>query len=389
MEVSKIHHSWSPQFLSSIAGQGLQLGTHYAMDESLPTTLESIGVGFCRGVMDDMIEAHRRYGNDFGIAMDANNIQQSLTASSLSVPLQFLQGWLPGYVGMTTAPLMIDEVIGLTTIGTWADEQIVQQVLELSGSPVPYSDRGVVPLTDWQVNYAQRTVVRMELGMSVGKLEQERSARARIDSADQKRISTSLQLDINRNQMGFFGYNANLNQTYGYLNDPNLPAYVTVAIGATSAAYTWAAKTADEIQADLLTAFAGLRTQSLGRIDPGKTPLTLNIATNCIDYLNKTSNFMMRSVREWLEGTYKNVRIVNAPQLDGANGGSNVFIIHADTVNDGLSTDDRKTFIQLVPSKLQFLGIGVTAKEYTEDYVSASAGIMCKRPYAVYRASGI
>lgn len=387
MEPSKIHGSFSPT--SARGMKPFELGVDYALDESLPTTLSALGIGFCNGVLDDMIDAHRRYGSDFGIAMDANNIQQPLTSASTSVPLQFLQGWLPGYVGMTTAPLMIDEVIGMITIGNWADEQIVQQVLELSGSPVPYSDRGVVPLTDWQLNFDQRTVVRMELGMSVGKLEQERSSRVRIDSADQKRISTGLQLDINRNMIGFYGYNANLNQTYGYLNDPNLPAYITVASGPVSGSLLWSLKTADEIQADLLTAFAGLRTQSLGRIDPGKTPLTLNIATNSIDYLNKTSNFMMRSVREWLEGTYKNVRIVNAPQLDGANGGANVFIIHADVVNDGLSTDDRRTFIQMVPSKMQFLGVGVTAKEYTEDYVSASAGVMCKRPYAVYRASGI
>lgn len=387
MEVSKIHGSFSPTSARGL--KPFELGVDYALDESLPSTLKALGIGFEPGVLDDMMNAARRYGADFGIAQDANNIQQPLTTSSLNVPLQFLQNWLPGFVGMTTTPLLIDDIIGLVSIGTWDDEQIIQQILELSGSPVPYSDRGVVPLTDWNLSFAQRTVVRMELGMSVGKLEQARAARVRIDSADQKRASTTLQLEIQRNQLGFYGYNANLNQTYGYLNDPNLPAYNTVAVGAVSGSRLWSIKTADEIQADLLTAFAGLRTQSQGRIDPGKTPLTLTISTDKVDYLNKTSSFMMRSVKEWLEGTYKNVRILNAPQLNGANGGADVFIIHADTVQDGLSTDDRKTFMQLVPSKMQFLGIGVTAKEYTEDYVNASAGTLCKRPYAVYRASGI
>lgn len=387
MEISKIHGSFSPT--SARGMKPFELGVDYALDESLPTTLRALGIGFSPGVLDDMQSAARRYGAEFGIAQDANNTQQPLLASSLSVPLQFLQNWLPGFVGMTTVPLLIDDILGITTIGTWEDEQIVQQILELSGSPVPYSDRGVVPLTDWNVQFAQRTVVRMELGMSVGKLEQARASRMRIDSADQKRASTTLQLEIQRNQLGFYGYNANLNQTYGYLNDPNLPAYNTVATGATSSSKLWSLKTADEIQSDLLTAFAGLRTQSQGRIDPGKTPLTLNISTNCVDYLNKTSVFMMRSVREWLEGTYKNVRILNAPQLNSANGGANVFIIHADTVQDGLSTDDRKTFMQIVPAKMQFLGVGVTAKEYTEDYVNASAGVLLKRPYAVYRVTGI
>lgn len=387
MEISQIHGSFSPTSARGL--KPFQVGVDYALDETLPAALKALGIGFGPGVLDDMVSIARRYGDQFGIAQDAANIQQPLTTSSLSIPLQFLQNWLPGFVGMTTVPLLIDEILGITTIGSWEDEQIVQQILELSGSPVPYSDRGVVPLTDWNLNFAQRTVVRMELGMSVGKLEQARSARVRIDSADQKRNSTSLQLEIQRNALGFYGYNANLNQTYGYLNDPNLPAYVTVATGAVSGSKLWSVKTADEIQADILTAFAGLRTQSQGRIDPGRTPLTFCIALDKFDYLNKTSDFMMRSVREWLEGTYKNVRLLAVPQLVGANGGSDVFIIHADTVEDGLSTDDRKTFMQLVPSKMQFLGVGVTAKEYTEDYVNASAGVLLKRPYAVYRASGI
>ena len=141
-------------------------------------------------------------------------------------------------------------------------------------------------------------------------------------------------------------------------------------------------------KADLLTAFAGLRTQTQGLVEPGKTPLTLTVATNCVDYLNKTSDFGI-SVKVWLEGAYKNVRIVDAVQFDNANGGANVFNVHADTVDDGQSTDNRKTWAQIVPSKMQFLGVAIESKGYTEDYVHATAGALCKRPYAMYRATGI
>lgn len=383
-EVSKVHASWSPT--SERGLKPLRAGVDYALDESLPQTLKAIGIGFDHGVLKSMAAFSYDHG---GFSMDAADIQQPLTTPSLNVPLQFLQNWLPGMVAMATAARKSDEIMGIDTIGSWEDEQIVQQILELSGSPVPYTDRGVVPLTDWNVNFAQRSVVRMELGMSVGKLEQARSARMRVDSADQKRAATGLQLEILRNQIAFYGYNGGANQTYGFLNDPNLLGYTTVATGATSGSKLWSLKTADEIQSDLLTAFQTLRTQSQGLIDPGVTPITLTVATNSVDYLNKTSVFMMRSVKEWLLATYKNLRIVDAVQFNGANGGSNVFNIHADVVDDGLSTDDRKTWQQLVPAKMQFLGVAVDSKFYTEDYVNASAGALCKRPYAMARFSGI
>jgi hypothetical protein len=71
-----------------------------------------------------------------------------------------------------------------------------------------------------------------------------------------------------------------------------------------------------------------------------------------------------------------------------ANSGANVFYIFADAVND-LSSDDGRTFAQLVPAKFQVLGVQQMTKGYEEDYSNATAGIMCKRPWAVTRWSGI
>lgn len=389
MEISKVHASFSPTSKRGL--KPWQVGVDYALDQSLPATLQALGIGFEPGVMDDMFAAAKRNPAMFfknGAAMDSGSIQQPLTANSLNVPLQFLQNWLPGFVAIATAVRKADEIMGMDTIGSWEDEQIVQQVLELSGSPVPYADSSVVPLTDWNLNFVQRSVVRMELGMHVGKLEQARSSRVRIDSADEKRASATLQLEIQRNMLSFYGYNSGVNQTYGFLTDPNLLGYVTVATGAVSGSKLWANKTFLEIQADLLTAFATLRTQTQGLVEPGKTPLTLTVATDSVDYLNKTSDFGI-SVRDWLNKAYSNVRIVDAVQFNNANAGANVFNVHADVVDDGASTDNRKTWAQIVPAKLQFLGVATQAKGYTEDYVNATAGALCKRPYAMVRFTGI
>jgi len=354
------------------------LGVDYDMDE-MEKLLPMLGIGFNPGTIERLMET---------AAMDTNYIQQPLTTASIATPLQFLQNWLPGFVEIVTAARKIDEIVGISTVGSWEDEQIVQQVLELSGSPVPYGDTTVIPLANWNLNFVQRTVVRFEQGMRVGNLEEARAARVRIASGDQKRKSCGLQLEIQRNAVGFYGYNSGNNQTYGYLTDPNLPGYNTVATGGVSSSKLWSAKTFLEIQADLLTALQGLRSQSQDTIDPGKTALTLAVATSCVDYLSKTSDFGI-SVTKWLKDAYSNVRVVSAPQLNAANASANVFILHADMVADGASTDDQRTFIQVVPAKFQLLGVAKLAKGSEEDYSNATAGTMVKRPYAVYRATGI
>jgi hypothetical protein len=365
--VSAEHQHFSGRYFQNEGAKPMKQGVDYSMDsmESVEALMGALGIGCNESVI--------RY------AMDT--IQQPATTPSIATPIQFLQEWLPGIVEVITAKQAIDDIVGRTTVGSWEDEQIVQQVIALTGAATPYSDLGNVPLSNWNQTFVTRTVVRFELGMRVGILEEKRSARVRVDSAGQKRRSDAIQLEIQRNAVGFYGYNSGNGQTYGYLNDPNLPSYVN------NPGPAWASATFLEIQTDLLTIFQTLRTQSKGRIDPSKQPITLALPTACVDYLAVTSTFG-NSVWDWLKGYYSNVRIVDAPQLNGANGGANVMIVHADTVLDS-GTDDQKTFTQVVPATFQLLGMQQQVKGYEEDYSNATAGVLCKRPYAVVRMSGI
>lgn len=317
-----------------------------------------------------------------GFGMDA---QAPVTQPSISVPIQFLQNWLPGFVRVNTAARKIDELVGISTIGSWEDEEIVQGILEPIGGAVPYGDYTNVPLSSWNTNFVRRTVVRFEKGLKVGALEAARAARIRVDSASEKRGSAALALEIQRNLIGFNGFNAGNDRTYGFLNDPGLPAYVTVP--AEGSNVTWATKDYLGITADIRTAMAQLQTQSQDTINPEDVETTLALPTNCYQYLSVVSQYG-NSVREWLRETYPKCRVVSAPQLNGANGGANVFYIYAEKVEDGAS-DDSRVFIQVVPAKFQALGVEKLSKAYVEDYTNATAGVMCKRPYATVRYSGI
>ena len=322
---------------------------------------------------------------DAGFGMDS--IQTGVTTGSIPVQLQFLQQFLPGFVMVMTAPRKIDELIGINTAGSWEDEEVVQGIIENTGTAVPYGDQTTVPLASWNENWVPRTVVRFELGMRVDVLEAKRAARIMIDTAGRKRESAGLVLEQQRNAVGFYGYNSGNNLTYGFLNDPGLPAYKTVASTGTGSSPLWSTKNFQQITADLITAFAQLQTQSQDTINPIDTPTTLALATTDAQYLSVTTDFGM-SVTDWLSKTYPKCRVVSAPQLNAANGGANVFYIYADRVQD-LSSDDGRTFAQLVPAKFQVLGVQQMTKGYEEDYSNASAGVMVKRPWACTRWSGI
>lgn len=344
--------------------------------------LSQLGVNLSNGFVQEQMR-HLLGGAEFA----ADDTQGLVTTASISNPIQFLQTWLPGFVRAITAARKIDELIGIATVGKWDDEEVIQGVLEPLGEAVLYGDYTNIPLSSWNVNFERRTVLRWEKGIKVGLLEDARSARVRINNAAEKRSAAALSLDIIRNRVGFFGYNGGANRTYGFLNDPSLPAYVTAAATGSSSGTTWASKTFLNITADIRGMVARLQAASQDTLDPETVPMTMALATNVAQYLSVTSDFGI-SVREWVRQTYPKMRIVSAPELNLANGGANVAYLYADKVDDG-GSDGGATWVQIVPAKFQALGTEKQAKGYIEDFSNATAGVMLKRPYAVQRLTGI
>lgn len=337
--------------------------------------LASLGISFSPKQVAAMVA---------GLGMD--DTVGLLTTVSMATPIQFLQTWLPGFVRTMTQARKIDELIGLSIVGNWEDEEVVQGVIEPTGAAVPYADASNVPLTSWNVNYERRTVLRFEQGLQVGVLEEARAARIKANTAAEKRSAAGVALDIQRNRVGFYGYNAGANRTYGFLNDPSLPAYQAAPNGA-AASPLWVNKTYLEIIADIRGMVARLRTATGDNIDPEKTPMTLALATAVVEYLGMVSVYG-KSVREWIKDTYPGITVKTAPELNAANGGANVAYLYPERMEDGAS-DDSRVWAQLVPSKFQTIGVSKETKGYVEDYSNALAGVMCKRPYAVQRLSGI
>lgn len=306
----------------------------------------------------------------------------SVTTANIGAPVQFLQSWLPGFVYDLTYARKIDEVAGIMTAGSWEDEEVVQGILERTGGAVQYTDTGNIPLANFNFNFERRSIVRFELGMMVDQLEEARVAKARVNSADAKRGAIARQLEIKRNQVGFSGFNSGNNRTYGLLNDPNLGSYQSIS-------HAWTTGSFDDIKTSIIAMVALLESQLGGNIDPSSAKMTMTIPVSCNQYLNQTSSqYGMRSVREWAQATYKGLRFVACKEFELANGGANIAYLALDSVDDD-STDGGLTMIQIVPAKFRVLGVQKTAKGYLEDNSNATAGIMLKRPMAVVRYTGL
>jgi hypothetical protein len=313
------------------------------------------------------------------------------TAASVPTPIQFLQTWLPGFIQLITSARKIDDLIGIKTVGSWSDAEIVQGVVEPGVLPTEYGDYANLPLADWQTNFERRSVVRGLIGMQVGLLEEDRAAAMRLSSSDTKRRASAVGLEIMRNAIGFYGWLNGNNRTFGILNDPNLPAFnsttVTGGWGGTNGTFAG-------ITGDLRAAVIGLRTQSQDLIDPEKVEMTLALPTSHVDYLTVTTDFGV-SVRDWLKETYPKIRVVSAPELNAVSStnptNEAVFYLFAEEIPSDIdgSTDGGETFIQLVQTKFMTLGVEKKVTMYQEGYANASAGVLCKRPWAVYRVMGI
>lgn len=342
----------------------------YAMDsQTTERTLDALGIHYTKQAMDEF----KAFATDA-----APNLQ---TSPSMMTPVQFLQFWMPDMVEIVTAARDADSIMGRDFAGSWEDEELVQPIIEYTGQARPYGDKTTLNLADFNINYETRTIVRMEQDVEVGKLEAARASKMRVDALGAKRYGAAQSLAITANDIAFNGYNAGTNKTYGFLNDPNLPAYVTLPNGSAGTS-TWKTKTFNEIVADIKNAMSALRVRTGNNFKPEKDAAVLALGVSVIDQLQTVNPLGNISVAEWLRQTYPNLRVESALQLDGANAGDNVFYLFAEKLGP------TKVLSQFMQDALRLVGVEQKAKATLESYSNATAGVMVRVPVAIVRYSG-
>lgn len=307
---------------------------------------------------------------------------QGLTNPTAQVPVQFLQHWMNKIITVVTSATVADDFLGRSTVGEWFQESIVLRVRELMGSLRPYGDHVQAPLSGYNWNEEERTIVRFSQGILTGALEEARLAAMgqKASAYESDRAALGLAFKLNTNAVAFYGYNLGRNKTYGILNDPNLGDYLAVpeAGGKTE----WASKDFYQIVRDLNTAVAALQKQCGGNFIPSKHAFKLGLALSCDAYLNEV-NEHGHSVREFIEKTWPKCEIVPIPEFDNALAGDNVFYLKLEELGGNPCVE------QIVPAAVRLVGSVPRATGLYELYTDATAGCFVEQPLGIVRFYGI
>ena len=148
MQTSEIIQHYSPERLANLRQKGIgadSLKDIIAAASNDLSVLGGLGIGLDKHDVSAMSQA-------MGFGQDAA-LLAPLTTASVPAPIQFLQYWLPGNTDIITAARKIDMLTGVTIAGSFADEEIVQQVVEYTGTAREYGDFTNIPLANWNTQY--------------------------------------------------------------------------------------------------------------------------------------------------------------------------------------------------------------------------------------------
>jgi len=144
--------------------------------------------------------------------------------------------------------------------------------------------------------------------------------------------------------------------------------------------------TFDELTTEISTRLGSIMTNSGGNVDQNSA-FTIAMPVGYATIMTKPNTYGQTPMA-WLNANYPNVRVEYAPEFTAANGGANVAYYWAERIEDG-STDGGNALEQVVPAKMFNIGAERRAKGYIEDFGTATAGVVWKRPYLCVRVTGV
>lgn len=253
---------------------------------------------------------------DMALAMDA--LPPLVTVGNGGIPAYFTNYYEPKYIEVLTAPTKAAEIYGETKKGTWTDQTMIFAMVESVGETSSYGDRNTNGQVGVNLNWPQRQQYLYQTMQTWGDLESARAGVAQIDWAGRLNIAAATIMKQFENKVAFYGVQGL--QLYGALNDPSLPTPITPNAKA-AGGFTWLNNaTYLEIVNDVNKLFAQLITQTNGLVDLD-TPMGLVMSPTVsvgLTYVSQYNNGV--SVRDTLQKTYPNLRIVTAPQFGTTSG---------------------------------------------------------------------
>lgn len=335
------------------------------------------------------IEALRAQGIDYAPSAlaDAMDSAPTVTDAGVNAPWFYLNYMAKRAIQVATQRTTIDDILGRTQEGSWAHVAVTKQFRELTGKTANYKDFADITAPRVNRGYTRmtRSVIRLSAGMIVSELENRQSALVpgMYSPHQDKREAIALITKLDRDAIGYFGYQLGDAECYGLLNDPNLDAFTEVAAGAGTVGKTWAAKTFHDITRDIMTAVAKVQSQAKANFIPASQGFKLVIPVSCDQYLGKVPECGGVTVREWFKKQYPKAEIVVSPVFDGAVGGENCFYVIVDKIGVSPCAE------QVVPASLFMVGSMKRETGHSELWSMATCGTFVEQPIGIARYFGI
>ena len=125
-------------------------------------------------------------------------------------------------------------------VGSWEQDFATFEVEEIEGNVTAYNDYADGVTTDVNYNFPSRQIYRYQTTIKYGDLESDKASAAKIPLVSRKQFAAAEIIARAENKFQMYGVKGI--QSYGMLNDPNLPASISpVSTGGKS---TWADKVA-------------------------------------------------------------------------------------------------------------------------------------------------
>lgn len=254
--------------------------------------------------------------NRRSLAMD----EALLTNPNSAIPVEMTAYLDTKVIEILTAPKNSTEILNRVQKGDWTTPYAIFTVIEHAGKVEPYADFSNAGTSDINPTFPHRPQVIIQTNIRVGDREIAVAGKARLNLVSHKQGAAANAILETNNKINLLGIDGL--PIYGLLNEPNLPAPI-------ASTGNW--NTLDIIAIyDLITQtlFGELATNTLGRVTQ-KDRIVLAVSPSVNVLLGKTSTYD-RPLLKLLDGFFSNLEIVVLPELEGAPGSRQVFMVADD-----------------------------------------------------------
>ena len=317
-----------------------------------------------------------------------DNAAPFVTAPNINVVAGALQYIRPKAIETLTAPRVSDKIARAEKFGKWGDRVVVIKQKEYTGKTSAddgMTSDGLQVKTNY--TYVSRGVYYYTTGWLSTDLQEATTDGIQENYRADQAEAAMRTLAIDRNKFFFNGVAVagSAASIYGFLNEPSLGAYTSVAATGTNNSTYWADKTPENIYNDVVAAINQLYVQSNGVVEDelANGKIKIAIAAGSLGQLDRTNSYGV-TARRLLKETYGDKVVFEAvPQLNSADSNSDCMYVIFDM--EGEDSTLLNGYVEMARAYPLFTKDSVVSQKIS----GATAGAIVQYPWAIVRVNGL